>query len=675
MDRSLFASFLGAVLPFVLLIGLAAPTAADFAFVHPGLLHSRSDLERIKNAVAAKQEPIFAGYEVFRNDPHSQASYALRGPREMVGRNPTVGAGDYDSDANAAYQCALMWCITGDRAYAEKSKAIVNAWSATLQSITGRDAVLMAGLGPFKMVNAAEILRYTDAGWSPADIRQTERHFKTVVYPVLEDFALFANGNWDTAAIKTVLAIGVFCDDRAIFERALRYYVHGAGNGRITHYVINEMGQAQESGRDMPHTQLGLGHLGDSSEIAWNQGLDLYGSADNRLLRGFEYTARYNLGEEVPFTETLDRTGQYHHTEIATLGRGQLRAVFEQIYNHYVHRRGIAAPYTQKAAERLRPEGPGLPGADHPGFGTLLFTRPPSPVAARPAGAPASPGALLAEGGSSGNELFWVAAVGAWGYNVKRATRPGGPYTLIARGVASPAYTDRDVTPGRLYHYTVSATSPAGESPNAQETSISAGLPPPWAHRDVGRVSLPGRTQYDGRTFTLEAGGEAIGGASDSFHFAYAPMKGDGTITARIVLPVSSQRAQIGVMMRETLDAAARHASVLLLPRWSAAFVTRSTPGGATSLSGATPLGEPHVAFGRLMEPCWVRLSRSGNTFTGFLSVDGRSWTRVGSADIPLGSAILVGLPACSGLKGVTTTATYDRVRIPAGDPILDAQP
>ena len=46
----------------------------------------------------------------------------------------------------AAYQCAVMWCITGDIAYANKSKEIINAWSSTLKSITGRDAVLMAGL-------------------------------------------------------------------------------------------------------------------------------------------------------------------------------------------------------------------------------------------------------------------------------------------------------------------------------------------------------------------------------------------------------------------------------------------------------------------------------------------------------------------------------------------------
>ncbi len=353
---------------------LLAPVAhADFAFVHPGLLQSRADLERMKLAVAAKAEPIYSGFLVFSSNAESQLTYQMRGPRVMGGRNPTVGQTDYDADANAAYQCAIMWCITGDRAYADKSKEIINAWSATLKSITGRDAVLMAGLGPFKMVNAAEILRYTDAGWSPAEIQQAERHFREVVYPVIQDFAPFANGNWDTAAIKTMMAIGVFCNDRAMFERALDYYVNGAGDGCLTHYIINDTGQCQESGRDQQHTQLGLAHLGDCCEIAWHQGLDLYGYEDNRLLKGFEYTAKYNLGEEVPFVETLDRTGKYHHTMISPDGRGRFRAVWEEIYNAYANRMGIPAPFTQQVVEKIRPEGAGVPtapqGADHAGFG------------------------------------------------------------------------------------------------------------------------------------------------------------------------------------------------------------------------------------------------------------------------------------------------------------------
>ena len=145
----------------------------------------------------------------------------MQGPLAAVSRNPTIGQGAYDSDANAAYQNAVMWYITGDKRHAEKAEEIINAWSGMLKKMDGKDAVLMAGLGPFKMVNAAEIIRYTNAGWQESDIRQAEKHFREVIYPVLKNFAPFANGNWDSAALKTAMAIAIFCDDRPMFERAL----------------------------------------------------------------------------------------------------------------------------------------------------------------------------------------------------------------------------------------------------------------------------------------------------------------------------------------------------------------------------------------------------------------------------------------------------------------------
>ena len=667
--------------PLLTLLLIAPAAFADFAFVHPGLLQSREDLERMKMAVAAKAEPIFSGYEIFQTNAQSQSDYKMRGPLAMVGRNPTVGQGAYDSDANAAYQCAVMWCITGDIAYASKSKEIINAWSATLKSVTGRDAVLMAGLGPFKMINAAEILRYTDAGWSQVEIQQTEKHFREVVYPVIQDFAPFANGNWDTAAIKTMMAIGVFCNDRAMFECALRYYVNGAGDGRLTHYIINETGQCQESGRDQQHTQLGLAHLGDCCEIAWHQGLDLYGYDDNRLLKGFEYTARYNLGKEVPFVETLDRTGKYHHTMISTNGSGRFRAVFEEIYNHYVNRMGISAAFTQRAAERIRPEGAGLPGADHVGFGTLLFTRPASNGAMQFENAAASPAGIIAKGSPKGNKLTWVAAVGAKNYTVKRALK-NDDYKIIARNIKVTTYTDAKVKSGEGYRYVVSASNFAGESADSFPVSICAGLPKPWTHRDIGTISVTGGANVNGNVFKLEGAGVDIGGKNDQFQFAFVPMKGDCTIVARFVPQTSSQFSKFGLMMRAAPAADAAGVALLISPEagrnaeapgWQAQLIVRESAGAASTIRAASErFSEPEVTFGRLTGNCWLKLERSGNTFAGSISSDGKTWAQIGAATVALKRRLLVGLPVCSRLAGISTTAMFDNVVVTNSAPKIN---
>ncbi|MEA3208088.1 MAG: hypothetical protein QOE70_1145 [Chthoniobacter sp.] len=353
------------------------PLVKPPSFVHPGLLHTQADLDRMRQRVKAGEEPWKSGFEKLRRDGQSRADWKLRGPFEVVtrGAGATKGNPEMVLDGNAAYQTALMWCITGDETYARKAIEILNAWSGTLRKMDGRDVILSAGLNGFKFVNAAELMRHTDPAWKREDVARCERMLKEVVLPPIKDFATFANGNWDAACLETIMAIGVFCDDRELFERAVGYYRNGEGNGRLTHYVINESGQCQESGRDQQHTQLGLAVLAQACEIAWHQGVDLYAEADNRLLKGFEYTAQYNLGSDVPFVPSVDTTGKYRPKKISIEGRGNLRPIYEMVWNHYQVRRGIPAPFTKQAADQIRPEGAAWTG-DHPGFGTLLFTLP-----------------------------------------------------------------------------------------------------------------------------------------------------------------------------------------------------------------------------------------------------------------------------------------------------------
>lgn len=643
-------------------------------FVHPGLLHSKEDLVRMKKAVALKENPIYSGFQIFIQNPTSQSNFKMQGPLTMVGRNPTVGQSTYDNDANAAHQNAIMWCITGDSAYARKSIEIINAWSSTLTSITGRDAVLMAGLGPFKMVNAAEIMRYTYKYWSDANIRQTEQHFKDAIYPVIKDFAPFANGNWDAAAIKTVMAIGVFCNDRPMFERALHYYVNGQGDGRITHYVINEIGQIQESGRDQQHTQLGIGLLSECCEIAWHQGLNLYGYADNRLLKGFEYVAKFNLGNEVPFSETLDRTGKYHHTIISQQGRNSLRAVYEQVYYHYVNRMGMSAPFVQQAAEKIRPEGPGRPGADHPGYGTLFYTKPVLEIKTLSDNIPVPPGAIIASGTSKEIELSWVESVGASGYNVKRALKSGGPYIVIAKNVAKSGYTDKQIHQGSLYYYTVSASNVKGESVNAVETSTSAGLISPWNQVEIGNANFPGSVSFDGFTFRIEGLGMGIDSIKDECRFAFRPLIGDGVITARVVPQPGSQFSNMGLMMRESLNQGSPLVSLIIYPGktsqieapvWQVRFLTRSKTNINKSESQKYySLKDPAVTWGRLTGYVWLRLQRKNNTFTGYTSYDGIQWIKTGSVILPLNKSLMIGIPVSSGIKTVSTILQFDNISV-----------
>jgi hypothetical protein len=640
------------------------------SFVHPGLLHSREDLERMKEGVANKEEPIYSGYQIFIQNPASQYTYKMQGPMEMVGRNPTVGQRTYDSDANAAHQNAVMWAITGDKRYADKAIEIVNAWSSTLKSITGKDAILMAGLGPFKMINAAEILRYTNSGWKQDDIKKAEKHFKEVIYPVIKDFAPFANGNWDVAAIKTMMAVAVFCNDRSMFERALDYYVNGHGNGSLNHYVINDEGQIQESGRDQAHTQLGIGMLAECCAIAWNQGLNLYAYNNNRLLKGFGYVAKFNLGNEVPFTEWLDRTGKYHHTKISQKERGKLRAVYEQVYNHYVNQMGLNAPYVQQAAEKLRPEGPGNPGADHPGYGTLYFSTSKEKISVTHLSPPAG---AIAIGSGKQVKLCWIESIGANAYTIKRTTKSGGTYTTIAKNIPQSHYVDTQVKAGTIYYYTVTASNEKGESANSFETAVAAGLPAPWKQKDIGKASLKGTTSFNGKQFTIEAFGKNLDSTNDEFHFTYQPLAGNGEIIARFVPQTSSQFSEMALMMRDGLENNSPYVSLMIypakteqieLPNWRVKLITRKDVGEKADTNTVSfSLTEPAVTWGRLTGYVWLRLQCKENRFVGSVSYDGKTWRQISKSVMSLKRSLCAGLFISSGMPN-STTVFFDKVSI-----------
>ena len=87
--------------------------------------------------------------------------------------------------------------------------------------------------------------------------------------------------------------------------------------------------------------------------------------------------------------------------------------------------------------------------------------------------APGVPANLTATAGDSQVALTWTAVTGTSGYNVKRATTPGGPYTTVANNVTETTYTDTGLTNGITYYYAVSATNGAGESPDSNEASAT----------------------------------------------------------------------------------------------------------------------------------------------------------------------------------------------------------
>gem|GEM_PF-997977 len=329
-------------------------------FVHPGVTHSQASIDFVKEKIAAGEEPWTTAWEKLRSsryadldwkpEPHARVE---RGPSN----NPDIGSSEFTNDGRAAYYHSLCWTLTGKEAHAKKAAEILDAWSATLKSIGHHDARLLIGMSGYHYCIAAELIRHTWNGWPEAKQAGFRKMLREIWYPVIVDFYPSANGNWDASMLQCMIGMGVFLDDRAMFDRAKDYYLSGKGNGAIGNYFM-ESGQCQETGRDQAHTQMGLEFLANTCETAWIQGIDLYGALDNRLLKGFEYTAKYNLGFDVPYEPYRSFEGRYHYKKISDDSRGRLRPMYERVYNHFHNRKGLNAPHTQQAALKLRTEQP-----------------------------------------------------------------------------------------------------------------------------------------------------------------------------------------------------------------------------------------------------------------------------------------------------------------------------
>jgi GH35 family endo-1,4-beta-xylanase len=83
-----------------------------------------------------------------------------------------------------------------------------------------------------------------------------------------------------------------------------------------------------------------------------------------------------------------------------------------------------------------------------------------------------APTGLAATAGNAQVQLIWNPVTGATGYNVKRATTSGGPYTTIAT-VTGTSFTDTGRTNGTTYFYVVSAFNANGESANSSQVSAT----------------------------------------------------------------------------------------------------------------------------------------------------------------------------------------------------------
>jgi len=184
---------------------------------------------------------------------------------------------------------------------------------------------------------------------------------------------------------------------------------------------------------------------------------------------------------------------------------------------------------------------------------------------------------------------------------------------------------------------------------------------PPFSDADVGGPGMTGSATYDSATlvWTNNGGGGDIWNAADQFHFTYMSVTGDCTVTAQVLSQdPTNVWAKTGVMIRESTAAGSIFAMAAIASGNGHFMQWRDTTGGPAAYQGSTVTGS---------SPYWVRLKRTGSTFTMDASPDGSAWTLVFSQSVPMTAATLVGLATSAGDNTLLCNCSYDNFTIVDG--------
>jgi RHS repeat-associated protein len=196
-------------------------------------------------------------------------------------------------------------------------------------------------------------------------------------------------------------------------------------------------------------------------------------------------------------------------------------------------------------------------------------------------------------------------------------------------------------------------------------TVTSQPLPSGWLDQDIGQVGKAGNASYSNGVFTVQGAGNGMGGTADAFHFVYQPMITSGTIIARVASS-NTNGAKAGVLIRETLDAGAAEMS---------AFATCYTSSIATNMDyrvfPATTMLQVSGPSASL--PYWLKVVRSVNQFSAYVSADGVTWTQIGTTQtFTTAETVYVGFGLTSGNTASLATATFDSVSVTSGASVAD---
>jgi outer membrane protein assembly factor BamB/regulation of enolase protein 1 (concanavalin A-like superfamily) len=182
--------------------------------------------------------------------------------------------------------------------------------------------------------------------------------------------------------------------------------------------------------------------------------------------------------------------------------------------------------------------------------------------------------------------------------------------------------------------------------------------PTGWTCEDIGDPTPAGSQTDSAGIWSVQGGGGDMWGTSDQMRLISQSQAFDGTVTTEVTSQADTDPwTKSGLEIRLSDSPSAPYYSVLLTPGNGVVVQYRSQQNGGTSqvsgVSGAAPV--------------YLRIGRSGETFTAYTSADGVNWTAYPGSAITisaLSGTLLAGMVVCSHNTVNSNTTDFSGVLI-----------
>lgn len=370
-------------------------------FIHPGIGVDASSLQNTRDQLIAGAEP-WASY--FHGMVQTKYASTTLGSANQGSGDGVPATNAFDNvgvndrlfpDSSGAYTQAVLYYLTGNPVYRENAMKIIRIWShmdpTKYKFFT--DAQIKTGPFVYRLIAAAELLRYTSAsdgpdGYSTAWTAQDTADFTTnFVVPAVQTFD-YGNGwymNQGTLPLLGAMASYIFTDNRARYNQGVEWFtvnstapnqdVNGAlasmyrlidkndprnpyGYSFVNHL---EMGRDQAHAADDVLTLTTLARIVNVQKTRLDPttgtvstattAVDPYKFMGDRLLAGSNAFVGFMMGYDIPWIDITQQGGS-----LAQSYRGRWSNTLNELYRIYSYQEGVnvakKAPYIAQQFEQ-----------------------------------------------------------------------------------------------------------------------------------------------------------------------------------------------------------------------------------------------------------------------------------------------------------------------------------